>query len=153
LKELTVPISLNVASVVRSDVWNNCECIEKVTFTPGTGIGFDYGTAILISGPDNERLPWIISRDSFTTVIFEEGITHIGSCLLYQCKNISSVSIPSTVTSVGERAFFECTSLVDLIILGNLTDIGKKAFKDCPGYLLDRMLDTTARYESDKCIV
>ena len=102
---------------------------------------------------DAEIVDIIYSDFDANIIRFAEPITTIGVGAFDNCRNINNISLPNGVTTIGERAFFECTSLVDLIILGNLTDIGKKAFEDCPGYLLDKMLDTTARYESDKCIV
>ena len=137
LTSLTLPISLNVASTAFSDIWEGCENIEEVTFTPGDGVGYDYGT-YTTSGDTVYRAPWYISKDKLTTVIFEEGITHIGSYLLYECDKITSIVIPNTVTSIGESAFEDCTSLTDIALPDSVKDIGKDAFNDCPGYQSDR---------------
>jgi hypothetical protein len=161
LKELTLAISLDASSSICSYVWDDCESIKKVNFTPGNGVGYDYGNA-RGGGHNVSRTPWKISKDSLTTVIFEEGITHIGSYLLYECDKITSIVIPNTVTSIGESAFedctglkeinlsdmlisigesaFEdCTSLIDITLPDSVKEIGKNAFKNCPGYPSDRL--------------
>ena len=141
MKEISIPISLNVAGLPLWETWDNCVNIEKVTFTPGNGVGYDYGNAT--SGGYNEsRTPWKISKNSLTTVIFDEGITHIGSYLLYECEKITSIVIPNTVTSIGESAFEDCTSLTDIALPDSVNDIGKDAFKDCPGYPSDRLYNS-----------
>jgi hypothetical protein len=146
LKELNIAISLDAASSAGSDVWCDCESIEKVTFTAGDGVGYDYWT-YTASGDTVYRAPWYISKDKLTTVIFEEGITHIGSYLLYGCDKITSIVIPNTVTSIGESAFEDCTSLTDISLPDSVKDIGEDAFKDCPGYQSVR-LDSSCKMDA-----
>jgi hypothetical protein len=45
LRELKIPISFDAASSALTYIWENCANLQKVTFTRGTGIGYDYGTA------------------------------------------------------------------------------------------------------------
>ena len=145
LKELTIPISIDASQNQGSYIWEDCESIEKVTFIPGNGVGYDYGDAY--SGGHNvSRTAWKISKDSLTTVVFEEGITHIGSFLLYECEKITSIVIPNTVTSIGESAFEDCTSLTDISLPVSVKDIGRNAFRNCPGYIPN---DSSNFYEND----
>ena len=133
LKELTVPISLDAAYVSGSKVWEECENIENVTFTPGTGTGVDYGSMVFDEGHWFARLPWNISSASLTTVNFEQGITHIGNHLLHGCEKITSLSLPNTVTSIGNDAFSGCLSLMYIDIPGSIDSVGTGAFHGCPG--------------------
>ena len=133
LKELTLPISLDAAYVSRSEVWEECENIENVTFTPGTGTGVDYGSMVFGEGHWFARLPWYISSASLTTVNFEQGITHIGNHLLHGCKKITSLSLPNTVTSIGNDAFSGCKSLKYIDIPDCIDSVGTDAFDGCPG--------------------
>lgn len=41
-------------------------------------------------------------------------ITAIGDNAFFQCKQLTSVSIPSTVESLGDKAFFQCTGIITI---------------------------------------
>ena len=128
LKELTIPISLDAAS--SSDIWDEFMSLEEVVFTPGKGLGYDYGTAMGV-GDNVKYTPWKKSKDSLTTVIFEVGITYIGRYLLYECDKVTTIIIPSTVKSIGDSAFEDCTSIASLTLPEGLTHIQKSAFEGC----------------------
>jgi hypothetical protein len=58
-------------------------------------------------------------------------VTGIGSLAFKSCKNMTSVSIPSSVTSVGYGAFQYCTGLTTVTIPNSVTSIGGYAFNGC----------------------
>ena len=58
-------------------------------------------------------------------------VTSIGSLAFKSCKNMTSVSIPSSVTSVGYGAFQYCTGLTTVTIPNSVTSIGGYAFYRC----------------------
>lgn len=62
-------------------------------------------------------------------VIFEDGVTSIGSCAFWKC-GVLSVKIPSSVTMIGNSAFRE-SSIVSVTIPSNVKTIGDSAFRGC----------------------
>ena len=58
-------------------------------------------------------------------------VTSIGNDAFYYCRNLQSVTIPSSVTSIGEDAFRYCTSLTSITIPNSVTSIGPWAFYNC----------------------
>jgi len=59
-------------------------------------------------------------------------VTSIGEAAFASCKDLTSVTIPSSVTSIGVQAFESCSSLTSITING-VTSIGASAFYDCWG--------------------
>ena len=55
------------------------------------------------------------------------------TCKYYNCKSLTSVTIPNSVTSIGGGAFYECTSLTSVTIPNSVTSIGDYAFSGCSG--------------------
>ena len=58
-------------------------------------------------------------------------VTSIGSSAFYDCKGLTSVTIPASVTSIGDDAFSRCSGLTSLTIPGSVTSIGNYAFQYC----------------------
>lgn len=75
--------------------------------------------------PDNE---W--DRDKIISVEIKEGITFV-SAALNSCRNLKTVSFPSTVNKIEIEAFELCTSLEGVIIPNGVTTIGYRAFQSC----------------------
>ena len=116
-------------------VFSGCTSIEKVTFTPGTGKGYDYGADS--SSPSNPSenyygyTPWYYSRAVLKEVVIEDGVTSIGNWVFSGCSPLISVIIPDSVTSIGSHAFRDCTGLREIIIPDSVTSIGSGAFFRC----------------------
>ena len=55
----------------------------------------------------------------------------IGNSAFYECKGLTSITIPNSVTSIGERAFSSCSSLTSVTIPNSVTSIGERAFSYC----------------------
>ncbi|MCH5214172.1 MAG: leucine-rich repeat domain-containing protein [Muribaculaceae bacterium] len=58
-------------------------------------------------------------------------VTSIGDNAFSLCKEMTSVSIPSSVTSIGNVAFHNCYGLETVVIPNSVTTIGNQAFGAC----------------------
>jgi hypothetical protein len=58
-------------------------------------------------------------------------VTRIGNQAFYDCRRLTSITIPSSVTNIGWQAFTDCTSLTSISIPDSVTTIGDSAFSQC----------------------
>ena len=80
------------------------------------------------------------SSDISGSVVIPSTITHlddtyhvvsIEGMAFYECRNLTSVTIPNSVTSIGGKAFFGCIGLTSVTIGNSVTSIGYMAFNSC----------------------
>ena len=92
----------------------------------GTGDMYDY------QADSANAAPWLLFRDSITTITFPEGITYIGTHAFRQLPLLTDVTIPNAVEEIGESAFAKCAGLGKVVIgSGNssrLTAMGDSVF-------------------------
>ena len=66
-----------------------------------------------------------------------EGITYsvtsIGKSAFFQCKSMTSLTLPNSINSIGKSAFAYCHALDTVVIPKNVTVIEDMAFADCEG--------------------
>ena len=134
LTELTIPISLKATAWYnyRFPAFEGVSELVKVTFTPGSGYGYNY-TAYDTGYSWYQKTPWYQSRGVLKEIVFEEGIKHIGSDAFREL-NITSVVIPNSVESLGCHTFYNCSKLTDLTIPITLDSICSErypAFHGC----------------------
>ena len=70
------------------------------------------------------------------SVVYEGNtynVTSIGDHAFYECRGLTSVTIPNSVTSIGEHAFSRCGGLTSVTIPNNVTSIDNFAFSYCSG--------------------
>ena len=58
-------------------------------------------------------------------------VTAIGDKCFYLCKDLTSITIPSSVTSLGMGCFAHCISLTSILIPSSVTSIGDQCFLIC----------------------
>lgn len=134
-----------------------------------------YGTGEMRDYRVSDEPPWYWYSQDIKNIVFEEGITHIGSCALSGLKYTSlscELKIPEGVTSIGDDAFLETNGFYgtlqfpdsltyigdfafqktnfegDLIIPDSVTYIGLYAFSECAD--LDGELHLPASLQSVK---
>ena len=61
------------------------------------------------------------------------SVTAIGSSAFYECRDITSITIPNSVTSIEHSAFSHCSGLTNITIPDNVASIGDYAFDGCYG--------------------
>jgi hypothetical protein len=66
-----------------------------------------------------------------TSVTMPIGITNIGSWAFYDCYSLTRVTMPNSVTSIGQGAFCGCSSLASVTIPDSVTLIDGWTFFGC----------------------
>ena len=96
----------------------------------GTGAMYDYGNS------SSNKAPWRSLNPAPTSLVMEDGITHIGNYAFYQCSGFTgSLTIPNSVTTIGGEAFEDCKGFTgSLTIPNSVTAIGNYAFRYCSGF-------------------
>ncbi|MBR5284002.1 MAG: leucine-rich repeat domain-containing protein, partial [Clostridia bacterium] len=90
------------------------------------------GSGAMADLPTAADNPWVTYNEFITEAAIADGITSIGSNILAECVNLTTVSIPSSVTSIGDFAFRN-TGLTSIEISAAITSIGDRAFTLCEG--------------------
>ncbi len=73
----------------------------------------------------NVKIPSTFSSSPSYTV------TEIGDKAFWDCKALTSVTIPEGVTTIGKNAFFNCLALTSVSIPNSVTEIKEYAFDEC----------------------
>lgn len=75
---------------------------------------------------------FVMFHDRITSVIIENGVTHIGDGSFTACENLKNVTIGDSVESIGKVAFFFNQSLESVTFPASVQSIGEGAFYHCP---------------------
>ena len=93
-----------------------------------------YKSYSFANGYNKDYTPTTITIPSSITVgSVNYAVTSIGKGAFYDCRSLTSVTIPNSVTSIGEDAFWGCSSLTSVTIPNSVTSIGEAAFGLCLG--------------------
>ena len=68
---------------------------------------------------------------NLTSITIPSSVTRLGNNCFSGCKSLTSITIPSSVTSLGEYCFSNCTSLTSITIPSSVTRLGNNCFSDC----------------------
>ena len=68
---------------------------------------------------------------SLTSITIPNSVTFIGDYAFKSCSSLTSITIPNNVTSIGGYTFQGCSSLTSITIPNSVTSIGWDAFSGC----------------------
>ena len=86
------------------------------------------GTGAMTDFNDPDDVPWAAYLDDITSVIVQNGVTHIGAFAFYLCRNLTSVSLSEGLTSIGLSAFQYCYRLSALTVPASVESVGSNSF-------------------------
>ncbi len=93
------------------------------------------GTGDMTSYEISLPAPWKSFREEIENVSIADSVTSIGSYAFYECRGLTSITIPCGVTRIGENAFQYCYNLEQITIPDSVTSIGKQAFAQTAYYV------------------
>lgn len=94
--------------------------------TASVGGGSSDSTGVQVSMTGDVSVP---------TTLGGRSVTSVGPYAFYDCRGLTSMSIPNGVTNISERAFASCTSLRSAEIPSTVENIGSYAFSGCTSLL------------------
>ncbi len=115
-----------------AQVLDSGTCGDNATWTLNdAGVLTISGTGAMTDYSGEAYVPWNAYKSQITSVIIEEGITHMGRVAFCGLTSLTSVMLPQTLTNIGEFGFQNCTALSSLTIPGSVEIIGANAFYGC----------------------
>ena len=145
LTSVTIP---NSVTSIGGSAFRGCRGLTSVTIPNSvTSIGRSAfkGTAWLANQPDgviyiNQMLyTYKGEMPVNTSIVVRDGTTQICGYAFWNCRGLTSVTIPNSVTSIGEYAFAGdglfggFSGLTSVTIPNSVTSIGDYAFYECRG--------------------
>ena len=129
-----IQIGIDNKNITEASINYNCEfgtCGENViyAFDLSTGVVFICGIGA-ITDYLMLRSPFCLNNN-IKSVFIDNGITHIGDYLFDNCRELTSISLPTSLIGIGDFAFQSCERLSRITIPYNLEKIGKGAFASC----------------------
>ena len=107
----------------------------------GVRYGIKDGVATVVRQSGNITVAAIAASITYKGI--EYPVTSIGSSAFYNCRSLTSVTIPASVTSIGNYAFYDCSSLTTIEIPSSVTSIGAGVFYDCSSLTTVTFKNTT----------
>jgi len=128
--------SINTNAVTLADFqysMNN----EEVTITKYNGLG---GMVVIPNTIDGYPVTSIRNNafydcKTLTSITMPDNLKNIGTSAFQGCISLTSITIPYGTTSISNFAFMGCISLISISLPNTLTNIGREAFWETPWYL------------------
>ena len=131
LESITIPFVGTKAGVTSSDTYQYPfgYIFGTSSYTGGVATWqYYFGDSTSLTTPDTYYIP-----SSLKSVTVTGGSILYGA--FYNCKGLTSVTIPNSVTSIGNYAFSGCSGLTSVTIGNSVTSIGSGVFNGCTGLM------------------
>lgn len=130
---LTVLINLQIINAHASEELNalNGTCGQNATWTldETTGVMTISGTGAMTDYASGSS-PWYQKRSEITSIVVENGITHVGNEAFSYATKSTSVDLADTVTSIGYKAF-NANYELSRLSMPSIETIGNNSFSGC----------------------
>ena len=73
------------------------------------------------------------SCKNLTSITIPSSVTSLSDYCFYDCSGLTSISIPTSVTSLGDYCFYSCSSLTSITIPSSVTTLSSWCFCYCSG--------------------
>lgn len=139
---MLMPLMTSAQTVEINGIYYNLNSTDKVAeVTRNPSLSFKYTGSITI--PETvtyggvtysvtsirENAFW--NCKSLTSVTIPNSVTTIGSSAFDNCRGLTSIDIPNSVTSIGNSAFYGCSDLTSVTIGNNVISLGIQVFYNC----------------------
>ena len=120
-------LSLLAITLAAGGVWADRETVGGYTWT----YRINGDTAEVYKGSSAAISPKPTGTVTIPSMLGGKPVTSIGAYAFYNCKNLTSMTIPDGVTSIGKSAFYNCRALTSVLIPNGVTNVGERAFYGC----------------------
>ena len=116
-------------------IYDVIDAREKTIAIKGINSKYESPSVLYIPSEYNgyrvKRIGVMYNIKNVKSVTIAEGVTSIGNRAFSDCSKLTSIEIPSSVTSIGASTFRNCSSLTSIKIPEGVTSIGNYAFSKC----------------------
>lgn len=126
LKSIYIPKS--VTNISETGTFDNCNSLEKIEVDPDN-LKYSSQDGVLYN---KEKTILIVAPEAIHECTLPEGLITIKSWAFYRCRNLNTITFPSTLKEIGHIAFGECKNLTGTIELPDRLEIlGTSVFYNC----------------------
>ena len=117
------------------DINDGIKFIDYDAFYGCTSLQYnEYDNGLYLGNNENPYIVLINTKgNDFTDFTIYNETKIIYSKAFYECRGLTSITIPASVTSIGDNAFYDCIGLTSVSIPDSVTSIGDNAFSGCSG--------------------
>lgn len=121
---------------IGNNCFSDCKALQEITLPEGLleiGNGVFAGSGIKkINFPESLQLigDECFAKSAIETLALNEGV-RLGEKVFNECKELESITLPSTLTEIPLSTFENCSNLRKIDIPDAVTFIGKNAFNQC----------------------
>ena len=132
LQSITIPVYI---TEFESEAFRNCSVLTEVYYK-GTKEQWESITfANVNSSPCCNGASLYFNGTKVTSVVFPEGTETTPFCSYSGCKDIISITLPSTLKKIESFTFYNCTGLKEITIPEGVERIANGAFYNCTGLI------------------